>query len=76
MARYTDAENYQVALVSLADEIATHNAKGDEDYLRRFRIVYRHLAGTVEQSGQARGTPGAGLLQETDERLRDLEAGK
>jgi hypothetical protein len=79
---------YQTELVKIADRLASQAGGGDEaTYLRRFRVIYRHLAATITalsiESGMhamAMGgmMPGmqqpnaAELLQKTDEELGSL----
>jgi hypothetical protein len=79
---------YQMELVKIADRLASQGGDGSEAaYLRRFRIIYRHLAASVMglsiesgMSAMAMGgmMPGmaqpntAELLQKTDEELGSL----
>ena len=79
---------YQVELVKIADRLASQGGDGSETaYLRRFRIIYRHLAASVVGlsiesglSAMMMGGMGPGmaqpnaaeLLQKTDEELGSL----
>jgi hypothetical protein len=79
---------YQTELVKIADRLASQSGDADEaTYLRRFRVIYRHLAASVMalsiesgMSAMAMGgmMPGmqqsnvAELLQKTDEELGSL----
>ena len=78
---------YQVELVKIADRLASQAGDGDEaTYLRRFRVIYRHLAASITalsiESGMHAMAMGMGpgypqpnaaeLLQKTDEELGSL----
>jgi hypothetical protein len=79
---------YQIELVKIADRLAMQGGDGSETgYLRRFRIIYRHLAVSVvglsiesgmsamAMGGMMPGMPqpnAAELLQKTDEELGSL----
>jgi hypothetical protein len=79
---------YQIELVKIADRLATQGGDGSEaTYLRRFRIVYRHLAASVMgpsiESGMSAlamggmmpgmSQPNVGeLMSKTDEELGSL----
>jgi hypothetical protein len=78
---------YQVELVKIADRLASQGGEVSETaYLKRFRVIYRHLAASVLalsiESGLSAmmmgGMPGmaqpnaAELLQKTDEELGSL----
>lgn len=77
---------YQVELVKIADRLASQGADaGEVTYLRRFRIVYRHLAASVvgvsaESGMMAMGMgPGfpqpnfAEIMEKTDQELSGLD---
>jgi hypothetical protein len=79
---------YQVELVKIADRLASQGGGASETaYLRRFRVIYRHLAASVLAlsiesglSAMMMGGMGPGmvqpnaaeLLQKTDEELGSL----
>ena len=77
---------YQVELVKIADRLASQGGDGSETaYLKRFRIIYRHLAASVMGLTIESGMPAmmgmapgmaqpnaAELLQKTDEELGSL----
>jgi hypothetical protein len=81
-----DPFGYHAKLIELADKLARDGAKDPADLLRRFRVIYRHLAATVDGSmaelGQGPfGPMGPGMpampdtakvLQETDAALGQL----
>ena len=75
MASGSSTNDYRVALIDIAREIATAGTGrtriGGSDrvqFLRRFRAAYMHLAATVEQSAST--TPQtAQLLRGTDQAL-------
>jgi hypothetical protein len=76
---------YQMELVKIADRLATRADQSDADYLRRFRIIYRHLATSVAAVsieaglGMAMGMPpgfsspdATKLLERTEKELDSL----
>lgn len=69
-------DEVKVKLIEIADRFARANVKTDalSDYLRRFRVIYRHLWMSVN----ATVTPGEAnpLLVMTDEEISSLESGR
>jgi hypothetical protein len=76
---------YQMELVKIADRLASQGSDQSEAaYLRRFRIIYRHLAASVSSVGIETGMaafgmgPGfpqpnsADIIAKTDEELSEL----
>lgn len=47
--------DYRAKLIEIAERIAMKDASDDADFLRRFRVVYRHLLATVDGSATALG---------------------
>ena len=79
--------DYRVKLIEIAERIASEGASDNLDFLRRFRIVYRHLVATVDGTANDMGLgpfgpmpmempgmrPNVGqLLAETDSELNTL----
>jgi hypothetical protein len=80
--------DYRGKLIDIAERIAAEGAKDNLDFLRRFRLVYRHLVATVDGTATELGfgpygpmpmempgmrTPDIGkLLEETDKELGTL----
>lgn len=79
--------DYRVKLIEIAERIASEKAQDQTDFLRRFRIVYRHLVATVDGSSTMFGMGPFGpmpmdypgmrpdvpkLLGETDQELESL----
>jgi hypothetical protein len=80
--------DYRAKLIEIAERVASEGAKDNLDFLRRFRLVYRHLVATVDGTAAQLGfgpygpmpmempgfrPPDAGkLLAETDEELGAL----
>jgi hypothetical protein len=74
-------DGYHVKLIEIADELARIGlgaslASGDEQrYLRRFRTIYQHLAGTIETS-QGGVTPNPMMAMDpfmrTPEQVQDI----
>jgi hypothetical protein len=48
-------EDYRSKLVAIAERLASEHAKDEADFLRRFRIAYRHLVTTVDGTATALG---------------------
>ncbi len=83
-----DPYGYHTKLIELAYQMASAGASGDAETLRRFRVIYRHLAATVDgvmvELGQgpfgpmAGGMPGmpmpdaSKLMDDTDKGLESL----
>lgn len=40
--------DYRAKLIDIAERVASEGAKDNLDFLRRFRLVYRHLVVTVD----------------------------
>ncbi len=80
--------DYRAKLIEIAERIAADGARDNLDFLRRFRLVYRHLVATVDgtaaELGQGpfgpmamempgmRGPDVSRLLEETDKGLESL----
>jgi hypothetical protein len=74
--------DYHVRLVDLAEQIARQHTDTYPQFLRTFRIVYRHLAATVDGAmaesgmGMYAGMPTppnvSAFLEKTDEELTGL----
>lgn len=47
--------DYRAKLVEIAERLATEKAEDQADFLRRFRVVYRHLVATVDGSATELG---------------------
>jgi hypothetical protein len=47
--------DYRAKLIEIAEGIAKQGASDNADFLRRFRVVYRHLVTTVDGSATALG---------------------
>jgi hypothetical protein len=47
--------DYRAKLIEIAERIAEKDASDNSDFLRRFRIVYRHLVTTVDGTATALG---------------------
>jgi hypothetical protein len=47
--------DYRAKLIEIAERIASEGAKDNLDFLRRFRVVYRHLVATVDGSASELG---------------------
>jgi hypothetical protein len=46
---------YRAKLIEIAERIANEGATDNKDFLRRFRVVYRHLVTTVDGSATDMG---------------------
>ena len=76
MASNTNSDDYRVALIEIAREIATAGTGATQigggsertAFLRRLRAAYLHLAATVEQSAST-SPASAVLLRGTDQAL-------
>jgi hypothetical protein len=47
--------DYRAKLVEIAERMASDKATDQADFLRRFRVVYRHLVATVDGSANELG---------------------
>ena len=47
--------DYRAKLIEIAERIASEGATDQADFLRRFRVAYRHLIATVDGSATALG---------------------
>jgi hypothetical protein len=80
--------DYRAKLIEIAERLAMDGAQDNADFLRRFRVVYRHLVATVDGSASELGLgqfgfpemgpmapmrPDVGkLLGDTDQAIEDL----
>ena len=80
--------DYRAKLVEIAERVAAEGAKDNLDFLRRFRLVYRHLIVTVDGTAAElgfgpygpmpmempgmRGPDVGRMLEETDNQLGTL----
>jgi hypothetical protein len=51
----TPWEDYRSKLIAIAERLAAEKAADEADFLRRFRIAYRHLVATVDGTATALG---------------------
>jgi hypothetical protein len=84
----TPFADYRAKLIEIAERVAAEGAQNNPDFLRRFRLVYRHLVVTVDGSAAElgfgpygplpmempgmRGPDVVKLLEETDKELDTL----
>ena len=84
----TPFADYRAKLIDIAERVASEGAKDNPDFLRRFRLVYRHLVVTVDGTAAElgfgpfgpmpmempgmRGPDVPKLLEDTDSRLDTL----
>jgi hypothetical protein len=47
--------DYRAKLIEIAERLAAEGAKDNADFLRRFRVVYRHLVATVDGTANELG---------------------
>jgi hypothetical protein len=79
--------DYRAKLIEIAERIASEGAADNRDFLRRFRVVYRHLVATVDGTASELGLGAFGpmpmdmsamrpdvpkLLSETDDEVGSL----
>jgi hypothetical protein len=54
-AAMTPWGDYRAKLIEIAERLANDGATDNADFLRRFRVAYRHLVATVDGSAAALG---------------------